>query len=176
MLMSVLIPVIAICTDQPFVRISYAGFACYSSALAAVLIPALLWIRCNGWCRPKKIKLIAWETVLFQFARWPWVMLGILAGCWAALFKQEKDGFRVTRKGGPIVDKFPVTLLVPYALLTVFSGLPVILIPDANYVTGYYLASSVNSLMYSLTALAIVFLHYVETSRDDQSPLEQHYG
>lgn len=145
---------------------------CYSSALAAVLIPALLWIRRNGWCRPKKIKLVTWEAVLFQFARWPWVMLGILAACRDALFKRQKDGFRVTRKGGQIVDKFPVAFLVPYALLTVLSGLPVILISDANYVTGYYFASAVNSLIYSLTAVAIVFLHYVETWRN-QSPFKR---
>jgi cellulose synthase/poly-beta-1,6-N-acetylglucosamine synthase-like glycosyltransferase len=157
MLMSVLIPIIAICTDQPFVSISYVGFACYSSALSAVLIPALLWMRRNGWCRPKEIKLMTWEAVLLQFARWPWVMLGIIAACRDALLKENR-GFRVTRKGGQVAEKFPIVLLVPYALLTVLSGLPVILIPDANYATGYYFASSVNSLIYSLTALAIVFL------------------
>jgi cellulose synthase (UDP-forming) len=175
MLMSVLIPIIAICTNQPFVRISYAGFLCYSSALAAVLIPAVIWIRRNGWCRPKKIKLITWETVLLQFARWPWVMLGILAACREALFKRQKDGFRVTPKGGQIVDKFPIALLLPYALLTILSGLPVILISDANYVTGYYFASAVNSLIYSLTAVAVVFLHYLETS-PDQPPFKQRGG
>ena len=166
MLMSVLMPVIAICTDQPFVCISYAGFACYSSALSAVLIPALLWMRRNGWFRPKEIKLMSWEAVLLQFARWPWVMLGIITACRDVLFKRYKHGFRVTRKGGQVAEKFPIVLLVPYALLTVLSGLPVILISGANYATGYYFASAVNCLIYSLTAVAIVLLHYVETLRD----------
>jgi cellulose synthase (UDP-forming) len=175
MLMSVLIPITAICTNQPFVRISYAGFLCYSSALVAVLIPAVFWIRRNGWCRPKKIKLISWETVLLQFARWPWVMLGILAACREGLFKRHKDGFRVTPKGSQRVDKFPIALLLPYALLTVLSGLPVILISDANYVTGYYFTSAVNSLIYSLTGVAVVFLHYLETS-PGPPPFKQHGG
>ena len=100
---------------------------------------------------------MTWEAVLLQFARWPWVMLGIIAACRDALLKED-GGFRVTRKGGQVAEKFPIVLLVPYALLTVLSGLPVILIPEANYATGYYFASSVNSLIYSLTALAIVFL------------------
>jgi hypothetical protein len=41
-----------------------------------------------------------------------------------------------------------MALLLPYALLTVLSGLPVILISDANYAAGYYFASAVNSLIY----------------------------
>jgi hypothetical protein len=103
------------------------------------------------------------------------VALGILAACRDVLLKRQKDSFRVTPKGGQLVDTFPIALLLPYAMLTVFSGLPVILIPDANYVTGYYFVSAVNSLIYSLTAVAVVVLHYLETL-PAQGPIDQGGG
>jgi hypothetical protein len=163
MLMSVLIPVAAICANRPFVRVSYAGFICYSAAMTAFLIPTVLWIGRHGWCRPKKTKLVSWETILVQFARWPWVMLGILSACRDVLLKRQKESFRVTPKGGQAIHQFSAALLWPYAILTALSGVPVIFIANANSVTGYYFVSAVNSLIYALTALAIVGLHFTET-------------
>jgi len=52
----------------------------------------------SGWLRPKKAKIISWETVLFQFARWPWVLAGGLNAIISWVLDKELQ-FKVTPKG-----------------------------------------------------------------------------
>jgi cellulose synthase (UDP-forming) len=163
MLTSVAIPVVAICTNEPFVHISYANFLLFSLTQAGVLISAVRWIRRNGWCRPRETKVVCWETVLVQFARWPWIALGIVAALTDVICGRNGENFRVTPKGGRSARAFQPILIVPYAVLTLFAGAPAIFISNANFVSGYYFVSIINSSIYSITALGIVALHWLET-------------
>ena len=37
----------------------------------------IFWIKDKGLLRPANAKVLSWEVVLFQLARWPWVVSAV---------------------------------------------------------------------------------------------------
>ena len=104
---------------------------------------------------------LSWERLLFQFARWPWALLGSVAAVRDWLTGSSVD-FRITPKGTSEVDPLPARVLLPYALLSLVSVLPVLAIGDAGAAGGFYIFAIVNALLYALLFLVIVVQHVRE--------------
>jgi cellulose synthase (UDP-forming) len=152
-----LIPLIALLTDRNMVGVTYPEFVVRFSGPSAVLVAMAFWWQKNGWTRPTNAKVFSWEGTLFLFARWPWALMGVLAAVldW---IKGTTAEFRVTPKGGQSGD-LPFRVMLPYALLSIVSALPVILFANIAQATGFYFFATINCLVYAALLLVIVFQH-----------------
>src|SRR5262249_38927667 len=92
------------------------------------------------------------------FARWPWMLLGSAMAVRDWLTGSYVD-FRVTPKGTDAVAPLPARVLLPYAVLSLASALPAILVSDAEEASGFYLFGAVNAAIYALVFAVAVIQH-----------------
>ena len=160
MLMSVVLPVAALFTGIPPMQVSLVGFYGHFTTPVIVLVVTVWYLRHLGWLRPNNARVISWETPLFQMARWPWALLGVLhsaIGNWTGF---EFD-FHVTPKGQgskPISFRF----LRPYLIIVAFSALPLMLGVDGGAAHGYIILAAANVVFYSAATLTMIALHFYE--------------
>lgn len=164
MLASVLIPIVAIVTRTPPMRVSLGGFYLHFGPPTFVLLLAVLWLRRLKWLRPVTAKAVSWEIALFQLARWPWVLFGC-AQAIAGWIARREFSFRVTPKGRVGCSPLPFRVVLPYVLLALICAAPAILNLDAGRAHGYYVLTLINATLYLLTAIAVVVAHVREHPR-----------
>lgn len=162
MLASVLIPVVAIVTRTPFMRVSLGSFYWHFAPSVLMLLMSVLWLRSLTFLRPRTAHAVSWEAVLFQLVRWPWALLG----CGHAIAGQvarREFAFKVTPKGG-CESAAPLSMRVvsPYLMLALFSAAPFLLRLDAGPAHGYRTLALLNVGLYLFAATAIVVLHVCE--------------
>jgi cellulose synthase (UDP-forming) len=158
MLASVMIPVVAIVTRTPLMRISLLGFYIHFGPPTLVLLAAVIWLRNLKWLRPSAAKAISWETALFQVARWPWALLGCVHAV-AGRIAGREFSFKVTPKGRSGPAPLPMRVVLPYLLLALASAAPSLLQLDPGAAHGYYTLALINVALYTTAAVAIVALH-----------------
>ena len=154
----VLLPVIALLRDTPWVDASYLGFVGRSFLVTLTCVACVNWIASRGWFRPTNARVVSWETVLFQFARWPWVLAGVGNAVVAWLLRKELP-FRVTPKGANAPKPLPLNVLFPYLALGIGSAVAVIAIDEVKSAPGYYFLTLLNATFYVAVAIAIVCAH-----------------
>ncbi|TVR11537.1 MAG: glycosyltransferase [Salinarimonadaceae bacterium] len=165
-----LMPIVALTSNTPFAGVTFPVFMLHFAPLSIVLILMAFRWRATGSFRPVDAKILGWETVIFLLARWPWA----LAGCLAALRDWISGGFvdfRVTPKGVLHVDPLPVRVVAPYAILSIASALPVLLVEDPGQAGGFYIFAIINAIVYAIVFLVIVFKHERENAVRRSSPL-----
>jgi hypothetical protein len=47
------------------------------------------WLKRQGLLRPRNAKVLAWEGVCFQLARWPWVLWAVIDAFRATIRKSQ---------------------------------------------------------------------------------------
>lgn len=161
MLASIVMPVVAILSRTPAMRVSLGAFYLYFGRPTAVLLAVVLWLRTLDWLRPSNAKAIAWEIVLFQLVRWPWVLLGCVQAVAGRIARREFD-FKVTPKGRNGAKPLPVKVVLPYLLIAFFSASPAILGLPAGRAHGYYTLALINVALYLSASIAIVVLHVLD--------------
>lgn len=156
-----LLPVMAIVLSVTFVNVTYPAFILHAVPMNIVLLLLVIRMRRSGLLRPFDAKMLSWELPVFLFAKWPWVLFGTLAAVrdWATGTYVE---FRVTPKGTKEVDPVPFRVLAPYVFLAVASALPVILVDNAKYASGFYIFALINALIYAAIFLVILIKHQRE--------------
>ncbi|WP_434051165.1 MAG: glycosyltransferase [Roseibium sp.] len=159
------LPVVALVAGVPFANVTYPQFLLHFLPISAVLVVMALWWKRDGWCRPYNAKVLSWEALLFQAARWPWAMLGCLAAFRDWLTGSFVD-FRVTPKGTDAAEQLPVRVLLPYAVLALVSVVPVLAFADVGEARGFYLFATLNAVIYVSLLAVIVFQH----ARENRSP------
>lgn len=152
------LPIVALAAGVPFANVTYPQFLLHFLPISAVLVMMAFWWKRDGWCRPYNAKVLSWEALLFQAARWPWAMLGCLAALRDWLTGSFVD-FRVTPKGGDTAVQLPVRVLVPYVILVLASVLPVLVLSDVGDARGFYLFAILNAVIYVSLLAVIVFRH-----------------
>ncbi len=155
------LPIIALVQDVPWVNVSYLSFLAHSFVLDTVCIGVVMWVNQQGWFRPKNAKVISWETLLFQLARWPWILAGVLNAVFAWILSKELP-FRVTPKGMEGPKPLPMRVLMPYCILAIASALTVLLMANVQQATGYYFLAMLNGALYVGLSAAIVWAHLRE--------------
>jgi cellulose synthase/poly-beta-1,6-N-acetylglucosamine synthase-like glycosyltransferase len=154
-------PVIALLTGRNFVNVVYLDFLAHSIPLSIILLLLFYRWRTTGTFRPRHAKVLSWEAMIFQLARWPWVFVGTLAALydWAT---GSVVNFRVTPKGALQVDPLPLRVLAPYAILSIAFALPVMLVAAPGESPGFYVISIINAILYALVLLVVIVQHYRE--------------
>ncbi len=164
MLASVLVPIVAIMTRTPFMRVALASFYLHFGPPVLVLVATVVWLRRLDWLRPRSAKVVSWETVLFQVVRWPWVVLGCAQAVAGHMAGREFD-FKVTPKGRAGATRLPMRVVLPYLLLALASATPMLLGLNAGAASGYYKLALINAGLYLGAATAILVLHIYERPR-----------
>jgi cellulose synthase (UDP-forming) len=158
MLASVVVPIAAIVTRTPLMRVSLTGFYLHFGPPTLVLVATVFWLRGLKWLRPSTAKAVSWEIVLFQLVRWPWALLGCLHAVAGRLAGKE-FAFKVTPKGRTGLAPLPTRVIVPYLFLALASATPWLLRLDAGPARGYYTLALINVVLYLAAAVSILVLH-----------------
>jgi hypothetical protein len=67
-------PILALARDTNFVAVTYPAFFAHFAPMSIILIVLACQWRSSGSFRPYDAKVLAWEVILFLFARWPWAL------------------------------------------------------------------------------------------------------
>jgi len=161
MLIMYLLPLSALLFDSNLVGITYPMFFAHISLLWIALTGMSFWWRRQRWLRPVDVKMPNWESVLFLYARWPWSLVGIIAAIidW---IRNSTLEFRVTPKARAAREPLPLRILLPYAFLSLASGVPVLLLGNFRVSVGFYVFAAVNGLLYAVLLLVIIIMHHRE--------------
>lgn len=161
MLIGSLMPSIALIFDRPWMNVDYLEFLTRSFILTMTCIFPVMLVKQAGALRPYDAKIISWETILFQFARWPWILMAVWNATISCIRGQELP-FKVTPKGQSNAKPLPFPLIVPYLVLASISGLSVLFCRDVDRAQGYYFLACLNMLIYSGLCLLVLQLHFRE--------------
>jgi len=161
MLMTFMIPIMAILFDVRFADVTYPGFVGHIAPSTLLLIWIAYQIRRDGFFRPRDAKVISWERTLFTFAQWPWVLLGCIMAVRDSLFGKFVD-FRITPKGRVPSQRLPYKVILPYLFLAIMSIFPVLVVNDVSDAAGFFLLSLMNAVAYSILVAVVVLRHVVE--------------
>ena len=163
MVVSFLLPIIALCFKVTFVNVTYSAFLMHVLPATIVLLAVSFQWRSFGVYRPANAKIQSWEMIIFVFARWPWMLFGSAIAVRDWLTGSYVD-FRVTPKGVDAVGPLPARVLAPYAILSIASALPAIVIHDVDQASGFYIFAIVNSAIYALVFAVVVIQHARENT------------
>lgn len=158
MLLMYSLPLAALFLDANMVGVLFPEFFVRFALISLVLIVMATWWSAQGWTRPVNAKVLSWEGILFPFARWPWALVGVLAAVWDRLSGATAD-FRVTPKGTEPKGPLPLKLLAPYTVLSILSGVPVLLLDSVETARGFYVFAAINAALYAILLLVIVCQH-----------------
>ena len=167
--LGMLTPLIALLRDTPWVNVSYGGFLLHSVALDIACLTVVSWVSAQGWFRPQNAKVFSWEIILFQLARWPWVLAGVGSALFAWALRQELS-FRVTPKGNSEGRPLPMSVMAPYLILAIASAVAVIFLTNVEFASGYYFLAMVNGGFYVFLCVAIVWSHLQENKPQHNEP------
>jgi len=167
MLLKFLVPIIALIGDRNMVGVTYPEFVVRFLGPSMVLVAMAFWWRRHGWTRPRDSKVLSWEGTLFLFARWPWVLMGTLTAA-VDTVRGRTAQFRVTPKGEQS-RHLPLRVLAPYAILSIGSALPVVLLSGIAQARGFYFFAMVNCLVYAILLVVIVVQHQRENPASARS-------
>ncbi|OXH87412.1 hypothetical protein CA831_20965, partial [Burkholderia multivorans] len=109
-------------------------------------------------CRPLNTRLLSWEGLSFVFARWPWVVLGCLSAI-VDCMRGKEFAFKVTPKGGTIEQDAPLRVVAPYLLISLFCSAPVVAVENPHNAGGFYLFSTLTSVLYFVIAAVVAVNH-----------------
>lgn len=174
MLCGSLLPVFSIVQNRPLMNVDYSSFLIRSFILTMTCIFPVILVSRSGALRPYNAKIMSWEMVLFQFARWPWILMAV----WNAIIsciRGKELPFKVTPKGHSNAKPLPFPLVVPYLILALIPGLVMIFYHNSDRVQGYYFLACLNMLIYSVLCLTVLWLHFRENILKHRDYLV-HYG
>ncbi|MDE2383173.1 MAG: glycosyltransferase [Alphaproteobacteria bacterium] len=161
-----LLPILAVFMKVTFVDVTYPEFVMHVAPMAIVLTIVVMRMRGGGLLRPASARLLSWELPVFLFAKWPWVLFGTTAAIWDWAAGSFVD-FKVTPKGTKAADPLPPRVLAPYAFLSVASAIPVILVDNAQFASGFYIFGLMNALIYGGIFLLALIKHQLEKEVHD---------
>ena len=144
-----------------FADVSFLEFVVHAMPVGLILIALSYQWRSHGAFRPVDAKILSWESTVFQFARWPWSLLGCLAAVREWLTNRYVE-FRITPKGTIEADPVPVRVLLPYALLATVPAIACLVLDQVGEASGYYLFAVFSGLVYGSIFILILWRHTAE--------------
>jgi cellulose synthase (UDP-forming) len=161
MLVGVCLPILALIFDRPWMNVDYLGFVIRQFILTITCVLPVVLVKRAGALRPGNAKIISWEAVLFQFARWPWIAIAVGNATVSCILNQEIS-LKVTPKGDSDAKPLPFNLMVPYLVLAMASGLVVLVCGNGDSARGYYFLACLNTAIYGGLCLVVLNLHFSE--------------
>jgi cellulose synthase (UDP-forming) len=167
MLVGLTLPLIAILTKEPWVRVNYVEFLLHALPVTCLSLAIVEFLKRHNWLRPIDAPVLCWEAALFQIVRWPWAVYGSLMGV-ILVVRRCSVVFRVTPKGAAHPVSLNWCVLFPYIAVVVLSFLPALLMKDAGAADGYYFFLVLSQILYVVTLLSIVLIHRYEVTRSQR--------
>ena len=164
LLASYLLPLLALASGLSFAHVGYAEFLIWSALPTAASMLVILWIKTEGLLRPVNAKILSWEVILFQLARWPWVVCAIVDAAKCSFTKATLQ-WKITPKVREVTPAIQVTMFIPYFLIVGCSALVSVLHSNNPYTTGYLYLTLFNILTYIALLVTIVACHSRENRR-----------
>jgi cellulose synthase (UDP-forming) len=164
MLCGLTLPVLAIITKEPWVRVNYVEFLLHALPVTCLAMTILAFLKRHKSLRPADAPLLSWEAALFQLVRWPWAIYGSLMGV-VMVVRRHTVTFRVTPKGDTRPTSLHWSLLFPYIAVVVISFFPMLVVGDAGPANGYFFFLILSQVVYVLALYSIVLIHRHETSQ-----------
>jgi cellulose synthase/poly-beta-1,6-N-acetylglucosamine synthase-like glycosyltransferase len=158
-----LMPIFALVTGLVFHNVTYPQFLLHFAPQSIVLLILSYRWRATGSYRPFDAPVVSWEHIFYNFARWPWAVAGVLAALRDWIAGSVVD-FRITPKGGSEVDPLPIRVWAPYAVLSIVSALPVVLVENAREAQGFYVFALIHAVIYAVLVLIILVQHARENT------------
>lgn len=158
-----LVPIVAVTFDLRIANVTYPAFIGHALPAIAVMFVFALAMKADGFLRPQKAKVFAWETLLFVMLQWPWVFWGCAMAVRDRVTGKFVD-FRITPKGETEGAPLPSRVIAVYAILAMGAAIPVITVSDVHAARGFYLLSLVNTAVY-LILLAVAFRSELKRAR-----------
>lgn len=157
-------PAAALLFDFNLAGVTYPDFVLHAAPPALLLTAVIIRLARLGHCRPVQTKVLSWEGALYPLVRWPWVLIGTVTALrdwWTGAAVE----FRVTPKGSAADAAMPVRVVMPFAVLSVGSALPALLLSGIRDAQGFYFIALLNATFYTILTLVIFIMHNRENNR-----------
>jgi cellulose synthase (UDP-forming) len=170
MLMVYAMPLVALATGTPWVDVNLPQFMLRATIPTLVALLTLIWTRRQGWLRPVDAPVLSWEAILFEYVRWPWMVLGIAHALVGHILQREFT-FRVTPKGAAVVRPVAQRVLLPYFVIVAAEAGATILVQHPGDASGYAYLAWFAAASYTVVIVAVVALQLHENARRARVPL-----
>lgn len=158
LLSTYLLPMLALVFGLPFAHVGYAEFLVWSALPTVASLIVIFWVKKQALLRPSNAKVLSWEVILFQLARWPWVVAAIVDAA-KCTFNKATLEWKITPKGSADAPVIQLSMLVPYLLIIAFSLVTIIIHPSSPYTIGYLYLTAFNILTYVVLLVSVVACH-----------------
>jgi hypothetical protein len=158
---------IAVVTGVPWMNVNWFDFFARWALLSVPLVFATVILRRQRVLRPNNAKVLSWESWLFSFARWPYVLFG---ACFAIkeLLVPKPRTIKVTPKGEHGLEPLPLRLLTPYIVVALLT-MAAVWARSSNPAIRYYVVLCLmTGGAYVLLSGVVSILHAVEARRTVQ--------
>ena len=155
LLSSYLLPLLGLVTGASFAHVGYIEFLIWSALPTATSMLVILWIKRQGLLRPENAKVFSWEVMLFQLARWPWVLCAIADAAKCTMTKTTLE-WKITPKGRGAKSRVQIAMLAPYILIVAASSIVSVFHANSPYTTGYFYLTLFNILTYLVLVATIM--------------------
>jgi len=173
-LLSLLLPVLAISLDHPWLSVHYPTFLAFCGLQMVLTILPVMYLRCLGLLRPAWAPLLSWEQSLFELSRGPWICRGVLQAV-REFFWPRTVEFKVTTKQASAVV-LPLRFLVPYlCLVGLGAGATLLFAGSTRVAHGYIYLTLITICVFAFTALSILVLSHRQSRHSFRRYLP-HYG
>jgi cellulose synthase/poly-beta-1,6-N-acetylglucosamine synthase-like glycosyltransferase len=163
MILATALPVVGLFTRTSWGSASIAEFYLHLWPMSLAGFSAAAFLRRRQVLRPTDAKLWSWELILFQLVRWPWVLVGVCEGAYAAT-RAKTVKFRVTPKGENGAKPLHVSTIMPSVVLGVGLAMAAAWAPVADATAGLRLLVLSQAILYLGATVAVVALHEAENA------------
>jgi cellulose synthase (UDP-forming) len=164
LLSSYLLPLFGLASGVSFAHVGYIEFLFWSALPTASSMFVILWIKQQGLLRPVGAKVFSWEVILFQLARWPWVLCAIIDAVKCTATRTTLE-WKITPKGRNNKNAISLSMLLPYILIVAASSVVSVFHANSPYTTGYFYLTLFNILTYVVLVATILACQTCENRR-----------
>jgi cellulose synthase (UDP-forming) len=161
LLSSYLLPLLGLISGDSFAHVSYVSFLIWSALPTAASMSVILWVKKQGLLRPQSAKVFSWEVMLFQLARWPWVLCAIVDAVKCTVNRTTLE-WKITPKGRGTKPRIHLSILLPYIAIVAASSIVSIFHAHSPYTTGYLYLTLFNIFTYVALVATIMACHNSE--------------
>ena len=168
-LMGLLLPVLALILDRPWMAVHYPSFLGFAILQMLLTVLPVLYVRRCQLLRPRSAAIVSWQQALFELSRGPWIFAGVIKAI-EEWIRPRPTTFRVTRKQA-MAQPLPLRFLMPYLIAVLIGLLATLLCADGTrFAKGYVLLTLLSTTLFAITSFAVAVLSH----RQGPHPLRVH--
>lgn len=159
------LPIYALLTNSPIVRVSFGTFLMFSLPITLVSLVGVAWGYSKGWYRPGNHFFVSWQGVLLAAARWPIVLVALFNAVISIVFRDGAFTYRVTPKGSRVVTaRDSLQIALPFIVLAAAPIVAVVGYPwwgrgSSFEAAGYVAFALFSSALFTLLVIATFVDH-----------------